>query len=101
MTRFPDPRLEGKDPLRQLIEECFRREAGNSVAIPGDGVHLIENGILDSKAWVVFLRAVESASGAVELGSGLNGRAASLGAILAALHESESRTLEAGHDVSE
>src|SRR6267378_2896145 len=90
MTRFPDPRFEGRDPLRQLVEECFRREAGNSVAIPGDDVDLIENGILDSMGWVSFLRTVESASGAGELGSGLNDRTASFSAVLAALQENSS-----------
>ncbi len=90
MTRSPNPRSEGKDPMRQLVEGCFRREAGNSVAIPGDDVDLIGNGILDSMAWVSFLRTVESASGAGELGSGLNDRTASFSAVLAALKESSS-----------
>ncbi len=81
--------------------ECFRREAGFSAPIPGDDVDLIENGILDSMAWVSFLRTVESASGAGELGSDLNNRSASLGAILAALHECGSRAPEPGRDVSD
>jgi 3-oxoacyl-[acyl-carrier-protein] synthase-3 len=94
MIRLPNPRSEGKDPLRQLVEECFHREAGNSVAIPGDDVDLIENGILDSMAWVSFLRTVESVSGAGELGSGLNERPASFAAVLAALKEGSSPARE-------
>lgn len=80
--------------MRQLVEECFLREAGNSVAIPGDDVNLIESGILDSMAWVSFLRTVESASGAGELGSGLNDRSASFAAVLAALKEGSSPARE-------
>jgi 3-oxoacyl-[acyl-carrier-protein] synthase-3 len=101
MTRFPNSRSEGKDPLRYLVEECFRREAGFSVPIPGDNVDLIESGILDSMGWVSFLRTVESASGAGELGSGLNDRSASFAAVLAALHECGSRAPEVSRDVSE
>jgi 3-oxoacyl-[acyl-carrier-protein] synthase-3 len=94
MTRFPNPRSEGKDPLRQLVEECFRREAGNSTAIPGDDVDLIEKGILDSMGWVSFLRTIESASGAGELGSGLNDHSASFASVLAALQECSSPARE-------
>jgi 3-oxoacyl-[acyl-carrier-protein] synthase-3 len=101
MTRFSNSRSEGKDPLRHLVEECFRREAGFSVPIPGDNVDLIESGILDSMGWVSFLRTVESASGAGELGSGLNDRSASFAAVLAALHECGSRAPEVSRDGSE
>ncbi len=75
---------------RRLVEECFRREAGAAAAIPGDHVDLIETGILDSMAWVSFLRAVETASGVSDLGSGLNERSASLAEALTALRNSAS-----------
>jgi 3-oxoacyl-[acyl-carrier-protein] synthase-3 len=86
-SRFP---LSSQKDSRWLVEECFRREAGAAAAIPGDHVDLIETGILDSMAWVSFLRAVETASGVAELGSGLNERSASLGEVLAALQNSAS-----------
>jgi 3-oxoacyl-[acyl-carrier-protein] synthase-3 len=87
-SRFPDS--SQKDSRRRLVEECFRREAGSTAAIPADHVDLIETGILDSMAWVSFLRAVETASGISDLGSGLNQRSASLGEVLAALQNSAS-----------
>ncbi len=85
-SRFPLSSQE--DSRRRLVEECFRREAGSAAAIPADNIDLIETGILDSMAWVGFLRAVETASGVSDLGSGLNERSASLGEVLAALQKS-------------
>jgi len=86
--RFP-PALK-TDSRRSLVEACFRREAGSAASIPGDNVDLLEAGILDSMAWVSFLRAVETASGVSDLGSGLNERSASFGEVLAALQNSAS-----------
>ncbi len=87
-SRFP--LSSKKDPRRRLVEDCFRREAGSAAPIPDDSVDLIETGVLDSMAWVSFLRAVETASGVSDLGSGLNERSASLGEVLAALQNSSS-----------
>jgi 3-oxoacyl-[acyl-carrier-protein] synthase-3 len=101
MTHFPQIGSERKHSLRHVVEECFRREAGLSVAIPGDDVDLIERGILDSMGWVSFLRGVESASGAGELGSALNDRSASFAAVFDALQRSESRMPEVSSDGSE
>ena len=78
-------RLDAKH--RRLLEDCLRREAGSSVSIPGDDVDLIEAGILDSMGWVSFLRAVETACGAADLGSHLNERSASFAALLSALRD--------------
>src|SRR5260370_12135216 len=78
------------DSRRRLVEDCFRREAGSAASTPGDTVDLIETGVLDSMAWVSFLRAVETASGISDLGSSLNSRSASLGEVLAALQNSAS-----------
>ena len=83
------------DSRRSLVEACFRREAGSAASIPGDNVDLLEAGILDSMAWVSFLRAVETASGVSDLGSGLNERSASLGEVLAALQNSVAENLNA------
>jgi 3-oxoacyl-[acyl-carrier-protein] synthase-3 len=94
MTQFTESGPQRKSSLRHLVEECFRREAGSSVPIPGEDVDLIESGILDSMSWVSFLRAVESASGVGELGSALNDRSASLAAVLDALQDCESRIPE-------
>ena len=83
------PSVPGFDEkYRRLLEACFRREAGPSVAIPGDDVDLIETGILDSMGWVSFLRALETASGISDLGSGLNERSATLGEVLVAMRNS-------------
>ena len=84
--RFPP--ATKTDSRRSLVEACFRREAGSAASIPADNVDLIEAGILDSMAWVSFLRAVETASGVSDLGSGLNDRSASLGAVLLTLRNS-------------
>src|SRR5260370_14136282 len=82
------PLSSKKDPRRRLVEDCFRREAGSAAPIPDDNVDLIETGVLDSMSWVSFLRAVETASGVSDLGSGLNARSASLGEVLAAFQNS-------------
>jgi 3-oxoacyl-[acyl-carrier-protein] synthase-3 len=92
-SRFPPDTKT--DSQRALVEACFRREAGSTASIPGDDVDLIEAGILDSMAWVSFLRAVETASGVSDLGSGLNERSASLGEVLAALQNSASENSHA------
>ena len=88
MPRYPIPRFD--DEHRRLLEDCFRREAGSSVPIPGDDVDLVETAILDSMGWVSFLRAVETASGVPDLASDLNERSASFAALLTALRHSKS-----------
>ncbi len=86
---MPPPSVPGFDEkYRRLLEACFHREAEPSAAIPGDDVDLIETGILDSMAWVSFLRAVETASGISDLGSDLNERSATLGEVLVAMRNS-------------
>jgi 3-oxoacyl-[acyl-carrier-protein] synthase III len=97
MTRSPNTHSAEKDPLRRLVEECFHREAGLSAPIPDENADLIETGILDSMGWVSFLRTVESASGAGELGSSLSERSASFAAVLAALRNRGSVATDVGH----
>src|ERR1700674_4320405 len=97
MTRSPNTHSAEKDPLRPLVEECFHREGGLSVPIPDENADLIETGILDSMGWVSFLRTVESASGAGELGSSLSERSASFAAVLAALRNRGSVATDVGH----
>ena len=75
---------------RRLLEDCFRREAGISAPIPGDDTDLIATGALDSMGWVSFLRALETASGAADLGSHLNGRTASFAVLLSAMRATSS-----------
>jgi 3-oxoacyl-[acyl-carrier-protein] synthase-3 len=88
---MPQPSISEFDAKhRRLLEDCLRREAGSSVTIPGDDVDLVEAGILDSMGWVSFLRAVETASGAADLGSYLNERSASFAVLLSALRDSSS-----------
>jgi len=88
MPQSSIPRFD--DKYRRLLEDCFRREAGSSVPIPGDDVDLVAAGILDSMSWVSFLRAVETASGAPDLGSNLNEHSASFAALLGALRAAHS-----------
>jgi hypothetical protein len=78
-----------EDAWIHIVEECFRREAGLSAPIPSETSDLIQSGILDSMAWVGFLRAVETASGVSDLGSGLNDRPASFASVLAMLRNSK------------
>ncbi|HXY26428.1 MAG TPA: 3-oxoacyl-[acyl-carrier-protein] synthase III C-terminal domain-containing protein [Candidatus Acidoferrum sp.] len=87
----PSSSLKSQDPWVQLVEECFRREAGASEPIPNETVDLIQAGILDSMAWVGFLRSVETASGVSDLGGALNDQPASLAAVLSALRDSKGR----------
>jgi 3-oxoacyl-[acyl-carrier-protein] synthase-3 len=84
----PSSIFQYDEKYRRLLEDCFRREAGSSAAIPGFDVDLIETGVLDSMGWVSFLRAIETASGAADLGVHLNGRAASFAVLLTAFRDS-------------
>lgn len=79
------------DSWTSLVHDCFRREVGASLTIPDETVDLTESGILDSMAWVGFLRAVETASGVSDLGPSLNEQPASLRAVLCALKESSGK----------
>ncbi len=97
MARRQIPSPAEEDSFRRIVEACFRQEAGSSASIPGDDVDLIQTGILDSMAWVSFLRSVETASGVSDLGSDLNERSASFAAVLAALANSRSVTFRAAH----
>ncbi len=94
MTQSRNASSDKRNSLRRLVEECFRREAGPSIPIPGDDADLIETGIFDSMAWVSFLRTVESASGAGDLGSSLNDRSATLAAVFSALQDTGSSASE-------
>ena len=80
--------LKEEESLRRVVEACFRREAGAFTPFPDETTDLIETGILDSMAWVSFLRAVETASGASDLGSSLNERSASIASVMGALRNS-------------
>src|SRR5437763_1823717 len=96
MARHPIRSPGGEDSFRRIVDACFRGEAGSSVPLPGDTADLIETGVLDSMAWVSFLRAVETASGTSDLGSDLNEQPASIASILAALRSSNKGSLPSG-----
>jgi len=85
---------------RRLLEACFRREADPTAPIPGDDVDLIETGILDSMGWVSFLRAIETASGAGDLGANLHEQSASFAVLLTALRHANSAAATAGRSYS-
>jgi 3-oxoacyl-[acyl-carrier-protein] synthase-3 len=70
---------------RRLVEECFRREAGQDIAIPDPEADLLETGVLDSMGWVSFLRTIESATGVSDVGFRLADRQPCLQNILQAL----------------
>ena len=74
--------------FRRIVETCFRQEAGASTPLPNETADLVETGILDSMGWVSFLRAVETASGISDLGSGLNEQPSSIAAVMGALRDS-------------
>ena len=76
----------------RLVEECFRREAGFQAPIPDSPQDLIETGVLDSMAWVSFLRALESASGLSNLGAMLTERTPSLESIFQALKQAQAQS---------
>lgn len=82
--------------FRRIVEACFHREAGASTPLPDETADLIQIGILDSMAWVSFLRAVETASGISDLGSELNEQPASIASVLAALRGSSRKFLLSG-----
>lgn len=87
---------KGEDSFRRIVETCFRGEAGPSVPLPSETADLIETGVLDSMAWVGFLRGVETASGISDLGSDLNQQPASIASILTALRASSKRPFTSG-----
>lgn len=89
MVRRPISLRKEEDSFRRVVEACLRNEAGPSARLPNDTADLIETGVLDSMAWVSFLRAVETASGIADLGSGLNEQPASIASVLAALRGAE------------
>jgi 3-oxoacyl-[acyl-carrier-protein] synthase-3 len=80
-----------EDSFRRIVEACFRQEAAPSTPFPNETADLIETGVLDSMAWVSFLRAVETASAVADLGSELNEQPASITSVLAALRNSSKR----------
>jgi 3-oxoacyl-[acyl-carrier-protein] synthase-3 len=89
--------IKDEDRWRRIVEDCFRREAGLQAPIPDPVQDLIETGVLDSMAWVSFLRALESASGFSDLGSLLRERTPSLESIYQSFREGrdEGHSLEA------
>jgi 3-oxoacyl-[acyl-carrier-protein] synthase-3 len=89
--------IKDEDRWRRIVEDCFRREAGLQAPIPDPVQDLIETGVLDSMAWVSFLRALESASGFSDLGSLLTERTPSLESIYQSFREgrTEGHSLQA------
>jgi 3-oxoacyl-[acyl-carrier-protein] synthase-3 len=76
-----------EEQFRRIIEDCFRREAGTSGRLPEDAADLLECGALDSMGWVSFIRGIESASGAPDLGARLAERTPSFMNILEVLRD--------------
>ncbi len=73
------------DRLRQVVLGALRRELGPDVVTPEDSVDLVETGLLDSMAWVSFIRAVESLTGVHDLGTSLAEQPANVASILSIL----------------
>jgi 3-oxoacyl-[acyl-carrier-protein] synthase III len=76
-----------EERIRRIIEDCFLREAGAAAQLPDDTADLLECGALDSMGWVSFVRGIESASGAPDLGARLAERTPSLMNILEVLRD--------------
>lgn len=74
-----------KKRARRLIEVCLRKELARGAALPRETVDLVEEGVLDSMAWVSFLRGLETASCAPDLGSLLMGQPSSIASVFVAL----------------
>jgi 3-oxoacyl-[acyl-carrier-protein] synthase-3 len=54
--------------LREIIEQCVRRELQPGVDLPGPDADLIDDGPLDSMAWVSAVRGIEIATGCHDFG---------------------------------
>ena len=93
--------LEDENRWQRLVEKCFRRETGDSVPLPDPEQDLIEIGALDSMGWVSFLRALESASGASDLGSLLTEKTPSLNSIFHALRNAQLKKSSSGADFTQ
>ncbi len=53
--------------LREIVEQCVRRELPAGASLPADTEDLVETGALDSMAWVAALRCLEKAAGVPNL----------------------------------
>jgi 3-oxoacyl-[acyl-carrier-protein] synthase-3 len=71
--------------LRGIVLGALRRELSPDEAIPEDSLDLIEAGLLDSMAWVSFIRAVESLTGVHDLGASLAEQPANVASVLSVL----------------
>jgi 3-oxoacyl-[acyl-carrier-protein] synthase-3 len=80
---------EPHERLRGTVLACLRGELEPGTALPEDSVDLVDSGLLDSMAWVSFIRAIESATGVNDLGTRLAERPSSIRSVLAVLAESE------------
>lgn len=58
---------ESADRLREIVEQCVRRELPAGTSLPADSEDLVESGTLDSMAWVAALRCLEKAAGVPNL----------------------------------
>lgn len=54
--------------LRKIIEQCVRRELQPGVDLPGPDEDLVDDGPLDSMAWVSAVRGIEVATGCRDFG---------------------------------
>jgi 3-oxoacyl-[acyl-carrier-protein] synthase-3 len=84
MTK-PEPHKLSKSRLREIVEECLRREFPAGMELPPAEEDLLESGRADSMAWVGILSAIESAAGVRGLAEAMEGRPSSRAALLDAL----------------
>jgi 3-oxoacyl-[acyl-carrier-protein] synthase-3 len=71
--------------LREIIEQCVRRELQPGVELPGPDVDLVDDGPLDSMAWVSAVRGIEVATGCHDFGDRMSDQPRSLHAMLPVL----------------
>jgi len=89
-----------KGRLRTVLEECLRREIAPDAAFPSPEEDVVECGVLDSMAWVSFVRCVEDATGVRDFGERMMDQPRSLQTMLAVLESSQGREEKTATPVS-
>lgn len=74
--------------LRQIVEQCVRRELPPDFPLPSPDEDLVESGAIDSMAWVGVVRAVEDATGISDFDERMTDLPRSISAMLQALRDS-------------
>lgn len=71
--------------LREIVEQCVRRELQPGVDLPDPDADLVDDGPLDSMAWVSAVRGIEVATGCHDFGDRMSDQPRCLRTMLAVL----------------